>query len=98
MNPPEAQDSSSHSTRDFFISYTNSDRPWAEWAAWQLEEGGYTTILQAWDFEAGSHFVTEMHKATQVAERTIVILSMSMLILLWRGGVAGGVEGRPKRR
>jgi hypothetical protein len=63
------------SKRDFFISYTWSDRTWAEWTAWQLEEAGYTTILQAWDFGAGAHFVTEMHQATQVAERTIAILS-----------------------
>jgi hypothetical protein len=75
MNPSEPQEVSIPSARDFFISYTGSDRRWAEWAAWQLEEAGYTTILQAWDFEAGSHFVTEMHRATQVAERTIVILS-----------------------
>lgn len=61
--------------RDFFISYTGSDQQWAEWIAWELEEAGYTTILQAWDFAAGSHFVTEMHQATQVAERTIAVLS-----------------------
>ena len=62
-------------SRDFFISYTGSDRSWAEWTAWQLEEAGYTTILQAWDFTAGARFVSEMHKATQVAEKTIAILS-----------------------
>jgi hypothetical protein len=22
---------------DFFVSYTNADRAWAEWIAWQLE-------------------------------------------------------------
>lgn len=62
------------SKRDFFISYTGMDRTWAEWVAWQLEEAGYTTILQAWDFDAGAHFVTEMHRATQVADRTIAVL------------------------
>jgi hypothetical protein len=70
---PDAQ--SDASKRDFFISYTGPDRAWAEWVAWQLEEAGYTTILQAWDFDAGSHFVTEMHQATQVADRTLAILS-----------------------
>ncbi|MFD7664004.1 toll/interleukin-1 receptor domain-containing protein [Streptomyces sp. NPDC059788] len=75
MDPSEPQKESVSPARDFFISYTSSDRSWAEWVAWQLEEAGYTTILQAWDFEAGSHFVTEIHRATQVAERTIVILS-----------------------
>ena len=33
--------------RNFFISYTAVDRQWAEWIAWELEEAGYTTILQA---------------------------------------------------
>ena len=61
--------------RDFFISYTGADRMWAEWIAWELEEAGYMTILQAWDFEAGAHFVSEMHKAMQIAERTIAVLS-----------------------
>jgi phage replication-related protein YjqB (UPF0714/DUF867 family) len=35
--------------RDFFISYTGVNRPWAEWIAVQLEAAGYTTVLQAWD-------------------------------------------------
>lgn len=36
--------------RDFFISYNRADGLWAEWIAWQLEEAGYTAVLQAWDF------------------------------------------------
>ena len=31
--------------RDFFIN-----RLWAEWIAVQLEQAGYSTVLQAWDF------------------------------------------------
>jgi hypothetical protein len=34
-------------SKDFFISYTRTDREWAEWIAWQLEEAGYATVLQA---------------------------------------------------
>jgi hypothetical protein len=40
--------------RDFFISYTSSDRPWAEWIAMQLEQAGYTLFIQAWDFGSDS--------------------------------------------
>jgi hypothetical protein len=65
--------------RNFFISYTAVDRQWAEWIAWELEEAGYTTILQAWDFTPGSHFVTTMHLATQITERTIAVLSRAYL-------------------
>lgn len=72
-------ESQSEEARDFFISYTGVDQAWAEWIAWELEEAGYTTILQAWDFDAGAHFVTEMHRATQVAKRTIAVLSHQYL-------------------
>lgn len=60
---------------DFFISYTSADRDWAQWIAWQLEEAGYTTLLQAWDFRPGANFVQEMYRVTAEADRTIVILS-----------------------
>jgi TIR domain len=42
---------------DFFISYNKADRAWAEWIAWQLEQAGYQTTNQAWDFRPGSNFV-----------------------------------------
>ena len=56
--------------KGFFISYTNADRSWAEWIAWQLEQAGYTTLIQACDFRPGS-----MDSATKGAERTIAVLS-----------------------
>ncbi len=61
--------------RDFFVSYNSADRGWAEWIAWQLEEAGYTTVLQAWDFVPGSNFVVEMDRAAKAAKRTIAVLS-----------------------
>ena len=61
--------------RDFFISYTQVNRPWAEWIAVQLEAAGYTTLLQAWDFRPGSDFVHEIQQATTSAGRTIAVLS-----------------------
>lgn len=64
---------------DFFISYTQADRDWAEWIAWQLVEAGYTATIQAWDFQPGFSFVTEMHKAASTADRTIAVLSPDYL-------------------
>jgi len=61
--------------RDFFISYTQVNRPWAEWIAVQLEAAGYTTLLQAWDFRPGSDFLHRMQQATSTAGRTIALLS-----------------------
>ena len=62
-------------SKDFFISYTHADQRWAEWIAWHLEEVGYHTMLQAWDFLAGSNFVLEMDAAARQATRTIAVLS-----------------------
>jgi hypothetical protein len=65
--------------RDFFISYAHADRAWAEWMGWQLETAGYTTVLQAWDFSAGSDWAHEMQRATTSARRTIAVLSSAYL-------------------
>jgi len=64
---------------DFFISYTQADRHWAEWIAWQLEKAGYRTRIQAWDFRPGSNFVHEMQEAAANATRTIAVLSPNYL-------------------
>ena len=64
---------------DFFVSYTQADRAWAEWIAWQLEKAGQRTVLQAWDFGPGSDWVHEMHNAAAAAKRTIAVLSHSFL-------------------
>jgi TIR domain len=65
--------------KDFFISYTKADQPWAEWIAWKLEEAGYSTVIQAWDFRPGGNFVLEMQKAASGTENTIVVLSPAYL-------------------
>jgi Tfp pilus assembly protein PilF len=64
---------------DFFVSYTTADRPWAEWIAWELEDAGYSVIVQAWDFGAGSNFVSAMHDAARRARRTVAVLSPAFL-------------------
>jgi tetratricopeptide (TPR) repeat protein len=69
--------------KDFFISYNRADRTWAEWIAWQLEEAGYTTVLQAWDFRPGCNFVLEIQRAACEAERTIAVLSPAYLSALY---------------
>jgi hypothetical protein len=71
------------SPKDFFISYNSIDYQWAEWIAWHLEDDGYSTVLQAWDFQPGSNFVLEMHEAAIQAERTIAVLSPDYLKALY---------------
>jgi hypothetical protein len=69
--------------KDFFVSYNRADREWAEWIAWQLEEEGYTTIIQAWDFRPGGNFVIDMQRAADQARRTIAVLSPDYLQALY---------------
>ncbi len=68
---------------DFFVSYNGKDKQWAEWIAQLLEESGYTTILQAWDFEVGSNFVIEMDNAIKSSDRTIAVLSQNYIDALY---------------
>jgi len=64
---------------DFFVSYTQADRPWAEWIAWQLEEDGYRVLIQAWDVVPGTNWTDLMQMGIQGASRTIVVLSAAYL-------------------
>ena len=57
-----------------FVSYTQNDKQWAEWIAWQVEEAGFEAIIQAWDFSTGN-WVATMEKAMKEASRTIAVLS-----------------------
>jgi hypothetical protein len=88
--------------RDFFISYNRAERAWAEWIAWRLEEAGYTTVIQAWDFVPGSNFVAEMDKAAKQAERTIAVLSPNYLDAQftrpeWASAFAGDPTGAKRK-
>jgi tetratricopeptide (TPR) repeat protein len=64
---------------DFFVSYTQADRAWAEWIAWQLEDDGYRVLIQAWDMVPGSAWVHLMNEGVARASRTIAVLSGAYL-------------------
>jgi len=60
---------------DFFVSYAQPDKEWAEWVAWQLEEVPYRVLIQAWDMVPGSNWVHRMDQGVIGAAKTIIILS-----------------------
>ena len=62
-----------------FISYTQKDRRWAEWIAWQVEAAGHEVRIQAWDFKVGGNFVHAMNEATTWADVTMPVLSPAYL-------------------
>ncbi|GLQ77482.1 hypothetical protein GCM10007881_09980 [Mesorhizobium huakuii] len=87
---------------DFFISYTGVDKKWAEWIAYILEEEGFSTIVQVWDFRPGSNFVLEMQEASSAAERTIMVLSpdylkSGMAAAEWASAFARDPQGLDRR-
>ncbi len=62
---------------DFFISYTQADRQWAEWIAWTLEEAGYRVLIHAWDLAEGANWASVTAEGVQRSARTIAVLSAS---------------------
>jgi tetratricopeptide (TPR) repeat protein len=89
--PPTAQ-------WDFFVSYAQADRAWAEWIAWELERDHYRVLIQAWDMVAGANWVNSVQEGVQHADRTIALLSGEYLSSMygtaeweaaWRGDPLG---------
>jgi hypothetical protein len=72
---------------DFFVSYQQADRTWAEWIAWQLEEAGHSVLFQGWDFVPGSNWVKLMQDGVSHSARVIVVLSPA-----YSGSVFGAAE------
>ncbi|OAA24797.1 toll/interleukin-1 receptor domain-containing protein [Frankia casuarinae] len=64
---------------DFFISYCQRDRDWAEWIAWQLQEVGYRVFLQAWHIGPGRNWVRDMGQGMENCRHTIAVLSPEYL-------------------
>ena len=73
-NNGKKPDTATNFSKVFFISYNGTDKAWAEWIAWQLEEAGFSTILQAWDFRPGANFVLKMQETSKEAEKIIAVL------------------------
>jgi hypothetical protein len=87
---------------DFFVSYTQADREWAEWIAWVLEDRGYQVLIQAWDFVPGSNWIERMQAATHDATRTIAVLSEAYLasayaMAEWRAAWASDPDGTRRK-
>jgi len=61
--------------KPLFVSYTQSDLPWAHWVVWQLEAAGYSVCYQHRDFRSGGNFVAAMNRALQDAPATVALLS-----------------------
>ncbi len=79
MGSASQPDPSEEALKDFFISYNKADRGWAEWIAWTLEDKGYSTVIQSWDFRPGNNFALEMKAALSGVRQVIAVLSPNYL-------------------
>jgi hypothetical protein len=68
---------------DFYISYAQSDRAWAEWVAWTLEEAGYSVIVASRDLKPGENIFLNLDSALSGARQGIAILSSAYLESKW---------------
>jgi hypothetical protein len=87
---------------DFFISYAPADESWATWMAWELEQAGYRTMLQAWDFVPGTNFIDFMDRGVSRATAVLALLSEHYLRsrygrLEWQAAIRASPED-PGRR
>jgi tetratricopeptide (TPR) repeat protein len=83
---------------DFFVSYTQADRAWAEWIAWLLEEDGYRVLVQAWDMVAGSNWISRVDRGVARATRTVAVLSPDYQLSVygaaeWQAACGGDPQG-----
>ena len=87
---------------DFFVSYTQKDRAWAEWIAWTLEEDHHRVLIQAWDFVPGTNWIQSMQAGVRDADRTIAVLSQEYLRSVfasaeWQAAWAGDPGGAVRK-
>jgi TIR domain len=61
--------------REFFLSFTGSDRPWAAWLLAELDAAGYSSISPLRECVAGGNFALDMDRAARRARRTLGVLS-----------------------
>ena len=68
---------------DFFISYRNTDRAWAEWIAFELTLAGYEVLIQAWDFRDGQPIHSQINDALDNSRVTLAVLSPGYFESKW---------------
>jgi TIR domain len=86
---------------DFFITYNGKDENWATWVAAVLEDAGYTTTLQAWDFRPGDNFMAAMDHALAKSRHTLGVLSPNYLASVfaraeWTAAYRQSLLGKPR--
>jgi TIR domain len=60
-----------------FVSYTSSDKRWAHWIAWQLQEDGHQPFVHEWEIGAGENIPRWMEERIDEADHLMGVFSDS---------------------
>ena len=58
-----------------FVSYTSSDRDWAHWIGWQLQQAGHEPFVHEWEIGAGQNIAGWMEERVDQADRLLGVFS-----------------------
>ena len=60
---------------DIFVSYTSSDRDWANWIGLELEKLGHIARVHEWEVSAGGNIPAWMEERHQQADHVLFVIS-----------------------
>jgi hypothetical protein len=60
---------------DIFVSYTSSDREWAQWIALELEKLGHVAHVHEWEIRGGDDIYGWMESRHEAADRVLCVVS-----------------------
>jgi predicted acylesterase/phospholipase RssA len=58
-----------------FISYTSSDKHWADWIGWNLRDAGHEPFVHEWEIGPGENIARWMEERVQQADRFLAVFS-----------------------
>ena len=64
---------------DIFISYTSSDREWADWVGHEIESLGHTPRIHDWEISGGGDIAAWMEERIDAADHVLCIISSAYL-------------------
>ena len=60
---------------DIFVSYTSSDRDWADWIARELEALGHAPHVHEWEIKGGDDIYAWMERRHDMADHVLCVVS-----------------------
>lgn len=62
-------------SKTLFVSYTSSEKPWADWVGWVAQDIGYTVRIHHWEIGSGQSIAAWMQDALDTAHGMLALCS-----------------------